>query len=57
VSCSKEAMCRAVRVVRSEEMGYLRALKHFSAPRGTLGMYVKDISRSTEELVNLHLER
>jgi hypothetical protein len=45
---SKEAMCRAVRVVRNGEMGYLRASKYFSVPRGTLERYVKDISRSPE---------
>jgi hypothetical protein len=46
-----------VRVVRSEEMGYLRASEFFSVPTGTLGRYVKDTSRSREELVNMHLGR
>jgi len=48
-------MCRAVRVVRSGEMGYLRASKYFSVPRGTLERYMKDTSRSPEELVDVHL--
>jgi hypothetical protein len=47
-------MCRAVRVA-SGEMGYLRASKYFSVSRGTLERYVKDTSRSPEELVNVHL--
>jgi hypothetical protein len=46
---SKKAMCRAVRVVRIGEMGYVTASKHFSAPRGNLERYVKDTSRSAEE--------
>jgi hypothetical protein len=50
-------MCRAVRFVRSGEMGYLRASKYFLVPRGTLERYVKDISRSPEELVNVRLGR
>jgi hypothetical protein len=50
-------MCRAVRVVRSGEMGSLRASKYFSVPRGTLERYVKDTSRSPEELVDVHLGR
>jgi hypothetical protein len=54
---SKEAMCRAVRVVRSGDTGYLRASKYFSVPRGTLERYVKDTSRSSEDLVNVHLGR
>jgi hypothetical protein len=44
-NCGKEAMCRAVRVVGSGEMGYLRASKYFSVPRGTLERYVKDTSK------------
>jgi len=39
---SKEAVCRAVRVVRSGATGYIRASKYFSVPRGTLERYVKD---------------
>ena len=31
--------------------------KYFSVPTGTLVRYVKDTSRSQEELVNLHLGR
>jgi len=50
-------MCRAVRVVRSGETGYLRASKYFSVPRGTLERYVKDTSLSPEELVNVHVEK
>jgi len=50
-------MCRAVRIVRSGEMSYLRASKYFSVPRGTLERYVKDTSRSPEELVKVHLGR
>jgi hypothetical protein len=46
-------MCRAVRVVRSGDTGYLKA----SVPRGTLERYVKDTSSSPEELVNVHLGR
>ena len=50
-------MCPAVRVVRSGEMGYLRASKYISVLRGTLERYVKDTSRSPEELVDVHLGR
>jgi hypothetical protein len=38
-------------------MVYLRASKYFAVPRGTLERYVKDTSRSPEELVNVHLGR
>jgi len=38
-------------------MGYIRASKYFLVPRGTLERYVKDTSRSPEELVNVHLGR
>jgi hypothetical protein len=48
-------MCRAVRFVRSGDTGYLRASKYLSVPRETLERYVKDISRSPEELINVHL--
>ena len=34
-------------------MGYLRASKYFSVPRGTLDTFVKDTSLSVEELVNV----
>jgi hypothetical protein len=54
---SKDPICRAVRVVRSGEMGYLRASKYFSVQRGTLEMYVKDTSLSPEGLVNVHVGR
>jgi hypothetical protein len=48
-------MCRAVRVVRSGEMGSVRASRYFSVPRGTMERYVNDTSRSPEELVTVHL--
>jgi hypothetical protein len=54
---SKEAMFCAVRFVRSGDTGYLGASKYFSVPRGTLERYVKDKSRSPEELVNVHVGR
>jgi hypothetical protein len=54
---SKEAACRAIRVVRSGEMSHFRASKYFSVPGGTLERYVKDTSRSPKELVNVHLGR
>jgi hypothetical protein len=54
---SKKAMCRAVKVVRSGGTEYLRASKHFSVPRGTLERYVKDTTRSPEELVYVDLGR
>jgi hypothetical protein len=38
-------------------MGYFRASKYFSVPRGTLERSVKDTSRSPEELVIVHLGR
>ena len=50
-------MYRAVRAVGSGDTGHLRASKYFSVPRGTLERYVKDTSRSPEELVNVHLRR
>jgi hypothetical protein len=50
-------MCCAVRVVRSGEMGYFRASKHSSVPRGTLERCVKDTAHSPEELVNMHSGR
>jgi hypothetical protein len=50
-------MCHAIRIVRSGEMGYLRASKYFSVSRGTLERHVKDTSRSPEELVNVHFGR
>jgi hypothetical protein len=36
-------------------MGYLRASKCFSVPRGTQESYVKDISLSSEELLNVYV--
>jgi len=54
---SKEAICRAVRVVRSGDMDYLRASKYFSVLRGTLERHVKNTSRSPEEVENVHLGR
>jgi hypothetical protein len=53
---SKEAMCRAAIVVRSGEMGYLRASKYFSVPKGILERYLKNTSDSPEDLVNVNLE-
>jgi hypothetical protein len=50
-------MCRAVRVVKSGDTGYLRASKYFLVPKGTLERYVKDTSCSLEQLVNVHLGR
>ena len=35
----------------------LRASKYFSVLTGTLKRYMKDTSRSTEELVNVHVGR
>jgi len=52
---TKQAMCRAVRVVRSGETGYLKASKYYSVPTRTLERYVKDTSLSPEELVNVHV--
>jgi hypothetical protein len=50
-------MCHAIRVVRSGDMGYLRASKYFSVPRGTLERDVKGTSRSAEELGYVNLGR
>jgi len=50
-------MCLAVRLVRIGEVGYLRASKYYSLPRGTLERYATDTFRSPEELVNMHLGR
>jgi hypothetical protein len=46
-----------VGVVGSGEMGYLRVSIYFSVQRGTPESYVKDTTRSAEELVNMHLGR
>jgi hypothetical protein len=48
-------MCRALRNVRSGDMGYLRASKYFSVPRANSGEV--PTSPSPEELVNVHLGR
>ena len=45
------------RVVRSGDMGYVRASRYFSVPTGTLERYVTDTSRSPEELVYVLLGR
>ena len=45
------------RVVRSGDTGYVRASKYFYVPRGTLERYVKDTSRSPEEVAYVHLGR
>jgi len=50
-------VCCAISVVRSGEISYFRTSKYFSVLRGTLERYVKDISRSPKELVNVHLGR
>jgi len=50
-------MCRAAEVARSGEMGYLKASKYFSVSAGTIQRYVKNTSRSPEELANVHLGR
>jgi len=51
------SICRAVRVVRNGDTGYLKGSKYFSVPRGTLERYVKGTSRSPKELGNVHLGR
>jgi len=51
----KEAMCRAVRVVRNGDTGYLRASKYFSVPRANFGEV--PTSPFPEELVNVHFGR
>jgi len=53
----KEAMCRAMRAVTSGDTDYLRTSKYFSVPRGTLERYVKNTTRSPEELVYVNLGR
>jgi hypothetical protein len=53
-------MCRAVRVVRSGEMGYLKASKYvctFLCRELTLEMHVKDTAPSPEELVKLAIRK
>jgi len=50
-------MCGAIKFVINGDTGYLRTSKYLSVPRGTLEKYVKDTSRSPEELVNVHLGR
>jgi len=50
-------MCRGVRAVRSGSTGYLRASNYFSVPRETLESYVKDTTRSPEEIVYMNLRR
>ncbi|PZC86015.1 hypothetical protein B5X24_HaOG214379 [Helicoverpa armigera] len=44
------AMMQGVNAVRRNEMGYLRAAKQFSVPKGTLERYVKKDVRA-EDLV------
>jgi hypothetical protein len=48
-------MCHAVRVVRSEDAGYIRASKYFSVPRANSEEV--PTSPSPEELANVHLGR
>ena len=38
-------------------MGYLKASKYFSVSTGTIERYVKNTSRSPEELANVNLGR
>jgi hypothetical protein len=53
----KEKMIRAARSVRAGQMGYKRAAKQFIEPKGILERYVKDNTKSLEELVQVHLGR
>lgn len=50
-------MVRAVKAVRSGEMGYKRASKYFEVPKGTLERYVKDHEKTPETLVGVSLGR
>lgn len=50
-------MIRAVQAVRSGEMGYKRASKYFSVPKGTPERYVKDKDNTPESLVEVNLGR
>ena len=53
----REAMVRAVNCVRNGEMGFLKASKYFEVPKRSLERYVKDKTRSLEELVEVPLGR
>jgi hypothetical protein len=53
----KEKMTRAIRSVRAGQMGYKRAAKQFNVPKGALERYVKDNTKSLEELVQVNLGR
>jgi hypothetical protein len=48
-------MSLASKDMRSGQVGYLRASKYFSVPKGTLDRYVKDTFRFSEEQGNVHL--
>nr|XP_049698141.1 jerky protein homolog-like [Helicoverpa armigera] len=50
------AMIQAVNAVRRNEMGYLRAAKQFSVPKGTLERYVKKDVHA-EDLVQVRMGR
>lgn len=55
-SWDHDAMIRAVNAVRSKQMGYLKASKHFGVPKGTLERYVKK-DANAEVLVKVHMGR
>lgn len=44
-----ESMEKAIRAVRNEEMGYLKASKEFEVPRSTLKRRVKGINKEAVE--------
>ena len=46
-SWGKEAMSRAISVVSSVQVRYLKASKYFSLPKGILDMYMKDTFHSS----------
>jgi hypothetical protein len=54
---NKEKIIHAVRSVQADQMEYKRAAKQFSVPKGTLERYVKDNTKSLEELVQVNLGR
>jgi hypothetical protein len=50
-------MVKAVKAVRTGEMGYKRASKYFEVPKGTLERYVKTHEKTPETLVEVRLGR
>ncbi|XP_063232742.1 uncharacterized protein LOC134536762 [Bacillus rossius redtenbacheri] len=48
-----EKMRDAVKAVRAGEMGYLRASKSYGVPKGTLEKYVKNQSKTPEQLLEM----